>query len=216
MKRLLPAVVFLMVGSSAYAAPVLFDTREAFNAAIGEHALFTDFNLTHVPFTLDFEGDFGGLYLRKEVFELTMGATLGPNGVHSEGQGAGMGFTTSQPVRAIGFDVVSAFEATGPMFDPQNPFVRPDFVPTNVRFGFLTQTGERQERFVAPGSFVGALLYDDAFQFVSLTSRAQCVLCASGFLIDNLAVQAVPEPATVVLVSAGLVGVLMLRQFRRR
>ena len=63
---------------------------------------------------------------------------------------------------------------------------------------------------------MGALLYDDAFQFVSLTSRAQCVLCASGFLIDNLAVQAVPEPATVVLVSAGLVGVLMLRQFRRR
>ena len=67
MKRLLPAVVFLMVGSSAYAAPVLFDTREAFNAAIGEHALFTDFDLTHVPFTLDFEGDFGGLVSERGV-----------------------------------------------------------------------------------------------------------------------------------------------------
>jgi hypothetical protein len=219
MKRLFPAVVFLMFwGSALHAAPVLFDNRADFNAAVGAHLLFTDFPLQHVPPTFDFTGNFGGFVVRQEGFELNWGAAIGPNGFHTEGQGgqAHLGVVLDRPLRAIGFDLLSATAATSPSYIPGVfPLPTPERVPTDLLFAFSTLAGEQGGRSVAPGTFFGALLYDDAFDFVSLRTSAGC-LCSTAFSIDNLAVQAVPEPSTMLLLSAGLMGLVMVRQFRRR
>ncbi len=157
MKRLLPAVVFLMFwGSALHAAPVLFDTRADFNAAVGAHALFTDFAVTHIPGTFDFEGNFGGLQFRQEGVQLTWGNALGTSGVFAEGNGgnASLGAYTTRPVRAIGFDVLSARAATGPSpigFPP----VFPEIIPTNLTVAFSTLAGEQASQSVPPGAFLG-------------------------------------------------------------
>jgi hypothetical protein len=91
----------------------------------------------------------------------------------------------------------------------------PAIVPTTLTFAFETLAGEQRALSVAPGSFIGALLYDDSFSRLSMGTDAGC-LCGTSFAIDNLAMQAVPEPSTTVLLSTGLAGLLMLRQFRRR
>jgi len=219
MKRLLPAVVFLMVGSSAYAAPVLFDNRADFDAAVGAHQLFTDFAVTHIPGTFDLGGNFGGLGFSREGTDFFFGSTLGVVGQFAEGNGGRVSLTAAitSPVRAVGFDVLFAAAATGPssgVVDGQFQLLNPAIVPTTLTFAFETLAGEQRALSVAPGSFIGALLYDDSFSRLSMGTDAGC-LCGTSFAIDNLAVQAVPEPSTTVLLSTGLAGLLMLRQFRR-
>jgi hypothetical protein len=217
MKRLLPAVVFLMVGSSAYAAPVLFDNRADFDAAVGAHALFTDFAVTHIPGTFDVGGNFAGLGFSREGTDFYFGDTLGVVGQFAEGNAGrvSLSATITSPIRAVGFDVLFAVAATGPSGFVDGQFLHPSIVPTMLRFAFTTLAGEQRALAVAPGSFIGALLDGDSFSRLSMGTDAGC-MCGTSFAIDNLAVQAVPEPATMLLLSAGLMGLVMARQYRRR
>jgi len=215
--RLLPVAVLLLFSSAASAAPVLFDNRAAFDAAVGAHQLFTEFPLEKTrDSTYDVAGVFGAVTIRQEAFELNWGETLGPNGLHSDGHfgSSYLGVGITSPLRAIGFDLLTAGGSTLTSFDPVTGLLTlAQPVPTTFRFGFTTLNGVTQYVSAEPGTFVGALLYDDAFQWVSLTNRADCY-CYSSFAIDNLAVAAVPEPTTAILLGLGLLGIAAARRRR--
>ena len=215
--RFLPVAVLLLFSSAASAAPILFDNRDAFNAAVGEYQLFTDFPLEKTrDSSYDFAGVFGPLTIRQEGFELNWGETIGPNGLHSDGHfgTSYLGVGVSSPIRAIGFDLVSAGGSTVMSWDPTTGLVSPRLsVPTTFTFGFTTIGGEHLGITASPGSFVGALLYDDAFEWLSLTNQANC-FCQSSFAIDNLSVAAVPEPPTAILLGLGLLGIAAARRRR--
>ena len=158
MKRLLPAVVFLMVGSAAQAAPVLFDNRADFDAAVGAHALFTDFAVTHIPGTFDFEGNFGGLGFSREGTDFYFGSTLGVVGQFADGNAGSVGLLasiTTPTITAVGFDVLTALIGTGPRFgsgpNGELIFLNPAVVPSTLSVSFETATGDRGVRAVAPG-----------------------------------------------------------------
>jgi hypothetical protein len=118
--------------------------------------------------------------------------------------------TFTQPVSAIGFDVVRASYGPIPAGSPMSP--------TDVNFSFGTVSGLQVSVTAAPGSFMGALLIDDVFSNRA-TLRAihpQDNPYFADFAIDNLAVRSVPEPSTGVLLSvaAVLVGVLRRQSSR--
>lgn len=206
----LSLIALLSLGSPAVAAPVLFDDRSLFDAAVGPHDLFTDFSVHYMGGSA-MGGDFSGVEFVHDVQVITWGSTLGVNGTFAEGNGGSRSLVAyiTDPINAIGFDLISAWAET----------LSGTSGPTNLMMSFLTVSGDRVSRSVAPGSFAGALLFDDAFSVVELSTYAGC-LCHTGFTIDNLAVHSggtkppvgVPEPSSIALLGIGLTGILFMRR----
>jgi PEP-CTERM motif len=194
-------------------AILLTDDRGQFDAALGgKYQTFTDFPLTHVPYTYDFTGNFGGLQIRQEGLELNWGESLGVNGLHSDGHSGTMGLwtTITQPVTAIGFDVLSSWSRT-----PAEPYSWNDPAPNDLLFSFATVSGREGTWRASAGEFAGVILYNDAFAWVSLMTAPMNCICLAGFTIDNLAVQSVPEPSSALLLFTGVSALLVARRRRR-
>jgi len=206
----------LFIAPAAQAAPVLFDDRAAFDAAVGPHTTFSEFALEHVPDSLDFAADFNGLRLQREGFEINWGDTLSVNGTHTEGRAAGLFLPAASQISAIGFDLIGAWTQTGPVDIFGEPPAR---VPTDVFFVYTTTGGATGSTRVTGGGFAGVLLLDDAFAWAAIQTGQPGCICQSGFVLDNLSVisttpQSVPESSTVLLFGMGLTGVLMTRRRR--
>jgi len=175
------AVVCAAIGSSkAEASAILFTDRDAFNAAVGEHQLFTEFPLNIIlpaPISI-FGGNYGGVVMVQDIQDINIGDVIGVSGTNSafsSGYGLMMGVT--KPLTAIGFDLVSATRFEGPSL------IGPS-VPNDVRFSFGTHNGFNITTQLSAPSFFGALLVDDVFTGLSLTTVAPDCVCATNYAID--------------------------------
>jgi hypothetical protein len=208
-------LIALLLPVPASAGPVVFTDRAAFDAAVGPTTLFSEFHLEHVPLTYDFAANFAGLAYQQEGFEIEWGDTLGINGLHTESRAAGLYLPAHQPIVALGFDLLDSWTYAIPAspVDPPGPRTTTDAV-----FRFETAGGVLSSTLVAPGSFFGVLLYDDAFAWLTIATPQPDCFCRSGLTIDNLAVagpQPVSEAATVALLGLGLCVVGGARRWRR-
>jgi PEP-CTERM motif len=214
--RLITLVLVLLVSASpSYAGAILFTDRNDFDAAVGDHQLFTDFFYHRV----DPSGCFCGTVVTGGVeFTGVLDEMLpGPGGlffrtIGVSPRGAGPSFIeVTEQVTAFGFDLLSSGAA--PVFPPGGPAF-----PTNVIFSFQTLQGVMLSTSFPGGSFLGVLLLDDIFTDMSLRSDLPPpapFLYNSGFTIANVAVQSVPEPATALLLAVGAMVLLQRRRFTR-
>jgi PEP-CTERM motif-containing protein len=212
-------IVFALIASHnrAEGSAILFNDRTAFNAALnGDYELFTEFDFTHVGGML-LVGNYAGVRVAKDVNVIGFGEQLSSGGLTVD-ESQTLDFTFTEPVSAIGFDVVRASYSPIPAAAGG-----PIYFPTDVEFSFGTVNGLRISTTLAPGSFIGALLIDDVFSDLfhgsPTTLRATHPNDApyfAGFAIDNLAVQPVPEPSTLLLVSGGIALLQGCRFLRRK
>jgi hypothetical protein len=210
--RLQPSVLSLVVVVAVIGIPqhaeadaVLFNNRAAFDAALnGEYQLFTDFEINFQnPPAFIVGGNYGGLLFSDDEAYIGFGETLSffpPIGSHSTGPCC---TSVTRTVTAVGFDVIASehHPESGP----------PTSVP--LFFGFSTNGGLGATVTVLPGTFVGLLLIDDTLAEFSLINHDADTpfesLSGTLIAIDNLAVQTVPEPSTLLLfgMAAGAVRV---------
>jgi hypothetical protein len=213
-------IILMVVGLSkhAEASAILFTDRTAFDAALnGDYELFTDFppNDLSLVSVLIVGWTGGGLRILQDVSEIILGPSIGVNGTFSPENGGAnfLPISMTQQITAIGFDLVDAW-----LQERQFPPPVPPRIPYDVQFSFRTEDGLNITTQLSAPSFFGAVLVDDVFSQLRLfTERPNCGSpCATGFAIDNLAVQSVPEPATALLVLAGAAVLLRRRRFTPR
>jgi hypothetical protein len=206
-------VLVAIASHKAEASAILFTDRGEFNAALnGDYQLFTEFPLNDLSQVgvqiVGWTG--GGVRMVQDVSEIILGPTIGVNGTFSLGRSNGLFISMTEQITAIGFDLASAWLR-------QDGFPPPPAIPHDVRFSFRTEDGLNITTQLSAPSFFGAVLVDDIFTSLSLLTVSPGCPCYTGYTIDNLAVQSVPEPATALLLLVGAIVLLphRLTTFRR-
>ena len=199
-------VLVVIASHTAEASAILFNDRGQFDAALnGDFQSPTIFNrtgLSDIAYSND--GTHPGVWFGGFI------------GYHAYFYNP---FMTTPSVTAIGFDYVNrtTFSDTGPVPPPflGVPFYDPNGPIPDLLFTFKTAGGFNHTSIVPLGSFLGVMLLDEVFSDLKWETNANCGFCISLFVLDNLAVQTVPEPATALLVLVGAMVLLQRRRFTR-
>ena len=210
-------VLVVIASHRAEASAILFTDRAEFNAALNDdYQLFTEFPITDFSLinALVAIGNYRGLLFAGDPFNtIQFGASLSSYPRPDSG-GALAPFTLTQPVTAIGFDLVESnvyFPSSYGYFDFSSP------IATDALFRFETTNGLVVQTTLAQATFFGVLLMDDVFSSLGWATGPYpgCGFCAKSVSIDNLAVQSVPEPSSALLLFTGVSALLVARRRRR-
>ena len=202
---ILAFVVLCAFAPVAEGSAILFNDRAAFNAAVTDFHLFSDFGITglKLPGPVVAIGNYGGIEFSGDVSSVIFGSSLGA----TSPPGTSQSFVSlTAPVTAVGFDVVQS-EYTSDFSQ---------FFPNDLTFSFGTAGGLGITSNLHLQSFFGVLLVNDLFASMSFRAASPGCACSTAFAIDNLAVQTVPEPSTLGLVVVGCASVLGLWRRQRR
>lgn len=196
--------LLLSVPTPAKAIPTLFTDRAAFDAAVGSYALLTLDEPSQVSFDA-FHGVKTATYeqLLAFTFDNVGGDGVNPDGTVTLGNtGLGAFGTVLQPVTAFGFDVVKPFL--------NGTLSIADIVAGSARFQVS----------LAGVSFLGVV---SASPFLARVEYATPIIHtlagpepAFPFTIDNVAITTVPEPSSVMLLLAGVLGLVSWSYCQRK
>ena len=222
--RVCSLAVALFVSTSASATPVFFDTRAAFDAAVGAHGVITFDDVPEGPVegcTIAFISDRCELTLGEATFVATLPLFV------PQAPGGAQGPLLS----VFPFGASNKLISNAGAFDPDDFFVNFSGTAFGVDlFGAVEDELRLFEVWIdeIDGTrsvvSVRASLFDPAFiGAVSPNGFSRAAFLNvpedglfSNLLIDNVAIQPVPEPSVALLYGIGLVAVSARRVFSRR
>jgi len=199
-QAVLAFVVLCAFASAAEANAILFNDRAAFDAAVSDYQLFSNFGITGFDHGASLvKGNYGGIEFSGDFGSVAFGATLGATSPPFTSQ---LGTAITAPVTAVGFDLVQSSYTPDDVQSFPNSFI----------FSIGTAGGLNVSAQLTAQSFFGVLLLDDTFANMAFQSGWAGCACTTTFAIDNLRVQSVPEPRTMSLVFLGLGSLLVFRR----
>lgn len=194
-------ILFVLLCAPASAEPVIFLDRDAFNLAAEPNR--------SIPFDADvsdcvFDPSSSTC---NHTFDGLLSVSYDIAGIGLLGDALGLGFFAGQssahsflePVTAIGFDLVGI----------QSP------LPQDVIFSFAGLTIQYTSGPLSSPQFFG-VIFDTPQTFIPASANGAVNPLPLGFVIENLAVTTVPEPATLVLFGTAVSVVVGSRRFMSR